>query len=114
MIYRVPSNRSSLCFQGARHELTMTASREFALSLLLLKSLKDEDDGGILVDKGVEIMSQTLRVRNIPYSTLRPTCTSQYLDTETKPFIDVFAPTCCGLVAGASAGKNSRGNISDW
>ncbi|KAL8274728.1 hypothetical protein Esti_001333 [Eimeria stiedai] len=45
---------------GARHELTLSAAREFALSLLLLIEITREDAGGSILQRGIEIAFQTL------------------------------------------------------
>ncbi|KAL8447528.1 hypothetical protein Emed_004316 [Eimeria media] len=45
---------------GARHELTLSAAREFALSLLLLIEVTAEDAGGSILQRGIEIAFQTL------------------------------------------------------
>ncbi|KAL8428389.1 hypothetical protein ACSSS7_007249 [Eimeria intestinalis] len=45
---------------GARHELTLSAAREFALSLLLLIEITGEDAGGSILQRGIEIAFQTL------------------------------------------------------
>lgn len=52
--------------KGARHVLTMTAAREFALSLLLLVGATEEDAGGTILQRGVEIAAQTLEVSSRP------------------------------------------------
>ena len=48
--------------QGARHELTMGAAREFAMSLLLLVEFTNDDACGTILQRGVEIVYQTLQV----------------------------------------------------
>ncbi|OEH80167.1 hypothetical protein cyc_00247 [Cyclospora cayetanensis] len=45
---------------GARHTLTMTAAREFSMSLLLLIDATKNESGGVILERGIEIASKTL------------------------------------------------------
>lgn len=51
-----------LFLKGTRHVLTMTAAREFSLSLLLLIESRKNDAGGTILQRGVEIATKTLQV----------------------------------------------------
>ncbi|CDJ58176.1 hypothetical protein, conserved [Eimeria maxima] len=46
---------------GTRHMLTMTAAREFSLSLLLLIESRKSDAGGTILQRGVDIATKTLQ-----------------------------------------------------
>lgn len=48
--------------KGSRHELTMAAAREFAMSLLLLAESRGSDGGSQILQRGVEITFETLQV----------------------------------------------------
>ncbi|CDJ52090.1 hypothetical protein, conserved [Eimeria brunetti] len=50
---------------GTRHVLTMTAAREFSLSLLLLIEYRKSDAGGTILQRGVEIATKTLQWQTI-------------------------------------------------
>ncbi|CDI85070.1 hypothetical protein, conserved [Eimeria praecox] len=50
---------------GTRHALTMTAAREFSLSLLLLIESRKSDAGGTILQRGVEIATKTLQWQTI-------------------------------------------------
>ncbi|CDJ69234.1 hypothetical protein, conserved [Eimeria necatrix] len=46
---------------GTRHVMTLTAAREFSMSLLLLIKATKKDAGGTILQRGVDIASQTLQ-----------------------------------------------------
>lgn len=48
--------------KGTRHVMTLTAAREFSMSLLLLIKATKKDAGGTILQRGVDIASQTLQV----------------------------------------------------
>ncbi|CDJ34924.1 uncharacterized protein EMH_0022870 [Eimeria mitis] len=53
--------RRSTLRRGTRHVLTMTAAREFSLSLLLLIESRKRDAGGTILQRGVDIATKTLQ-----------------------------------------------------